>query len=193
MASIPDGNRWPELPYVAWKDTCDTLHLWTQIVGKIRLAQTPWLNHSWHVPLYLTACGLTTSPIPYGDGALQYGFDFIGHVLGVRKRDGHFPQLMLAPKSVAEVFADLLAALTSRGIHMRITTIPCEVVVCVPFDQDVTHASYDRDYANRFWRVLLSTHNILSYFRTGFVGKVSPVHFFWGSFDLAVTRFSGRR
>jgi len=178
---------------VAWKDTCDTLHLWTQIVGKIRLAQTPWLNHSWHVPLYLTACGLTTSPIPYGDGALQYDFDFIDHVLWVRKSDGHFRQLMLAPKSVAEFFAELLAALTSLGIHIRITTMPCEVVDCVPFDQDDTHASYDRDYANRFWRVLLSTHNILSYFRTGFLGKVSPVHFFWGSFDLAVTRFSGRR
>jgi len=193
MASIPDGNRWPELPYLAWKDTCDTLHLWTQIVGKIRLAQTPWLNHSWHVPLYLTACGLTTSPIPYGGGALQCDFDFVDHVLWVRTSDGHFRQLMLAPKSVAEFFAELLAALAALGIHIRITTMPCEMVDCVPFDQDDTHASYDRDYANRFWRVLLSTHNILTYFRTGFLGKVSPVHFFWGSFDLAVTRFSGRR
>ena len=193
MASIPDGNRWPELPYLAWKDTCDTLHLWTQIVGKIRLAQTPWLNHSWHVPLYLTACGLTTSPIPYGGGALQCDFDFVDHVLWVRTSDGHFRQLMLAPKSVAEFFAELLAALAALGIHIRITTMPCEMVDCVPFDQDDTHASYDRDYANRFWRILLSTHNILTYFRTGFLGKVSPVHFFWGSFDLAVTRFSGRR
>jgi hypothetical protein len=193
MPSIPDGNRWPELPYAAWKDTRDTLHLWTQIVGKIRLVQTPWLNHSWHVALYLTVRGLTTSPIPYGERTFQFDFDFIDHVLWVRTSDGHFRQLMLAPKSVAEFFSELIAALAELGIDMRITTMPSEIVDCVPFDQDYAHASYDRDYANRFWRILLSTHDVLTRFRTGFLGKVSPVHFFWGSFDLAVTRFSGRR
>src|SRR5215470_19354664 len=120
MPSIQDGSRWPELPYVALKDTCDTLHLWTQIVGKIRLAQTPWLNHSWHVPLYLTAYGLTTSPISYGGGAIQCDFDFVDHVLWVRTSGGHFRQLMLAPKSVAEFFAELLAALAALGVHIRI-------------------------------------------------------------------------
>src|SRR5215467_7259254 len=192
MQSTPDTRRWPELPYAAWKDTCETLHLWTQIVGKIRLAQTPWLNHSWHVALYLTARGLTTSPIPYGGRAFQFDFDFIDHVLWVRTSDGHFRQLMLAPKPVAEFFTELFAALAELGIEIRISTMPSEIADCVPFDQDYKHASYDRDCANRFWRVLLSTHDVLAHFRTGFLGKVSPVHFFWGSFDLAVTRFSGR-
>src|SRR5499427_695086 len=192
MLSIPDGNRWPELPYAAWKDTRDTLHLWTQIVGKIRLAQAPWLNHSWHVALYLTACGLTTSPIPYGERTFQLDFDFIDHVLWARTSDGHFRQLMLAPKSVAEFFSELLTALAELGINISITRMPCEIADGIPFDQDYAHASYDRDYANRFWRILLSSYNVLTHFRTGFLGKVSPVHFFWGSFDLAVTRFSGR-
>jgi len=193
MPSISEGNQWPELPYAAWKDTRDTLHLWTQIVGKIRLAQAPWLNHSWHVALYLTARGLTTSPIPYGGRTFQFDFDFVDHVLWVRTSDGHFRQLMLARKSVAEFFSEVLTALAELGIEVSITTMPCEIADGVPFDRDYTHASYDRDYANRFWRVLLSTHDVLTHFRTGFLGKVSPVHFFWGSFDLAVTRFSGRR
>ena len=166
--------------------------MWTQIVGKIRLAQTPWLNHSWHVPLYVTARGLTTSPIPYGSGAFQIDFDFIDHVLWVRTSDGQFRQLMLAPKPVAEFHTELFAALAGLGLDIRIDTMPCEIADCIPFDQDRVHASYDRDYANRFWCVLLSAHNVLAQFRTGFIGKASPVHFFWGSFDLAVTRFSGR-
>jgi Family of unknown function (DUF5996) len=193
MSSTSDADQWPELPYAAWKDTCETLHLWTQIVGKVRLAQTPWLNHSWHVALYVTARGLTTSPIPDGDRTFQIDFDFVDHVLWVRTNDGHVRQLMLAPKSVAEFYGELLAALAELGIVTRITTMPSEIADCVPFDQDFAHASYDRDYANRFWRILLSAHNVLSHFRTGFLGKVSPVHFFWGSFDLAVTRFSGRK
>jgi len=192
MPSIPDVSRWPELPYAAWKDTRETLHLWTQMVGKIRLAQTPWLNHSWHVALYVTTRGLTTSPIPYGGRAFQFDFDFIDHVLWVRTSDGHFRQLMLAPKPVAEFFTELFAALAELGIEIRISTMPSEIADCVPFDQDYKHASYDRDCANRFWRVLLSTQDVLAHFRTGFLGKVSPVHFFWGSIDLAVTRFSGR-
>src|SRR6266853_6937378 len=188
-----DAERWPELPYSAWKDTCETLHLWTQIVGKIRLMQAPWLNHSWHVTLYPTTRGLTTSPIPYGGRAFEIDFDFIDHVLWVRTSDGHFRQIMLAPKPVAEFFDELFAALSDLGLDVRVRKMPCEIADCIPFDQDRTHASYDRDYANRFWRVLLAAHDVLSRFRTGFLGKTSPVPFFWGSFDLATTRFSGRR
>jgi hypothetical protein len=188
-----DDARWPELPYAAWKDTCATLHLWTQIVGKIRLAQTPWLNHSWHVTLYLTARGLTTSPIPDGERAFQIDFDFVEHVLWIRTSDGHFRQLMLAPMPMAAFHRELFAALDSLDISVPISTMPCEIPDAVPFDQDCIHTAYDRDHANRFWRVLLSTHRVFSRFRTGFIGKASPVHFFWGSFDLAVTRFSGRR
>ena len=188
-----DVNRWPELPYAAWKDTRDTLHLWTQIVGKIRLMQTPWLNHSWHVVLYVTARGLTTSPIPYREHAFQIDFDFIDHVLWVRTSDGHFRKLLLAPMPVAQFYTELFTAMAELGLDVRITMMPCEIADCIPFDQDRTHAAYDRDYATRFWRVLLSSHKVLTRFRTGFLGKASPVHFFWGSFDLAVTRFSGRR
>jgi hypothetical protein len=167
--------------------------LWTQVVGKIRLALTPWVNHSWHVALYVTARGLTTSPIPYGDGEFQIDFDFIDHVLWVRTSGGHYRQVMLSPMSVAEFYAVLMAALGELGISARIRTMPCEIVDAVPFDQDRAHAAYDRLYAGRFWRVLASTQQVMAHFRTGFLGKVSPVHFFWGSFDLAVTRFSGRR
>jgi hypothetical protein len=185
--------EWPDLPYAAWRDTRDTLHLWTQIVGKIRLAQTPWINHSWHVPLYLTARGLTTSPIPYGARAFQIDFDFIEHVLWVRTSDGPFRRLALTPVPVARFYADVLAALGELGLHVRIDPMPNEIADAVPFDRDRVHASYDREYAERFWRVLLSAHRVFTLFRTEFLGKVSPVHFFWGSFDLAVTRFSGRR
>jgi hypothetical protein len=185
-------SEWPALPYAAWKDTRDTLHLWTQIVGKIRLALTPWINHSWHVALYLTARGLTTSPIPYDGREFQIDFDFIDHVLWIRTSDGHFRQLMLAPMPVAQFHAELLAALAELGIDVRINTMPNEIADAIPFDRDRVHASYDREYAARFWRVLLGAHRVLASFRTRFLGKVSPVHFFWGSFDLAVTRFSGR-
>jgi hypothetical protein len=188
-----DVNRWPALPYAGWKDTRDTLHLWTQIVGKIRLMQAPWLNHSWHVVLYVTARGLTTSPVPYRERAFQIDFDFIDHVLWVRTSDGQFRKLALAPMPVAEFYAELFAAMAELGLDVRITMMPCEIADAIPFDQDRTHAAYDRDYVTRFWRVLLSTHQVLTRFRTGFLGKTSPVHFFWGSFDLAVTRFSGRR
>ena len=145
MPPLPDDSRWPELPYAAWQDTYATLHLWTQIVGKIRLAQTPWLNHSWHVPLYVNARGLTTSPIPYEGRAFQIDFDFIDHVLWVRTSDGHVRQLMLAPKSVAEFYADLFVVLGELGLQLHINTTPCEIADGVPFDQDLTHASYDRD------------------------------------------------
>jgi hypothetical protein len=190
--SAPTIERWPALPYAAWKDTAATLQLWTQIAGKIRLALTPWLNHSWHVALYVTARGLTTSPIPWRASSFQIDFDFIDHVLWIRTSDGHFRQLVLKPTSVAEFHADMMIALRELGIAVTIRTMPCEIADCVPFDQDTMHAAYDPDYARRFWRVLASAHEVFSHFRTGFLGKASPVHFFWGSFDLAVTRFSGR-
>jgi hypothetical protein len=187
------SDRWPELPLAAWRDTRDTLHLWTQVVGKIRLALAPWLNHSWHVALYVTARGLATSPMPWRGGSLEIEFDFVDHVLWVRLSDGRFRQLMLRPMMVAEFYADLFIALGELGVDISIRTTPCEIPDCIPFDQDSLHAAYDRDFANRFWRVLLIAHEVFARFRTGFLGKASPVHFFWGSFDLAVTRFSGRR
>jgi hypothetical protein len=192
MATLSVIQRWPELPYAAWKDTRDTLHLWTQVVGKIRLTLTPWLNHSWHVALYVTARGLTTSPIPWRGGDFQIDFDFIDHVLWVRLSDGQFRQVVLKPMSVAEFYEDVMIALRELGVEVPITTMPCEIADCIPFEQDTLHAAYDAGYANRFWRVLLAAQKVFSHFRTGFLGKTSPVHFFWGSFDLAVTRFSGR-
>ena len=185
-------ERWPALPYAAWKDTRDTLHLWTQIVGKIRLALAPWQNHSWHVALYVTARGLTTSPMPIKSGSLEIEFDFIDHMLWLRTSNGHFRQIALKPMPVAEFYAEVMAGLAALGVAVKIRTTPCEIADCIPFGADDLHKSYDPDYANRFWRVLLAAHDVLARFRTGFIGKVSPVHFFWGSFDLAVTRFSGR-
>jgi len=179
MTSSSVAKRWPELTYAAWKDTRETLHLWTQVVGKVRLALTPWLNHSWHVALYVTTRGLTTSPIPWHGGSFQIDFDFIDHVLWLRT-------------SVAEFYEDMMISLRELGVDVRISTMPNEIADCIPFDQDMLHAAYDADYANRFWRVLLSASEVFAHFRTGFLGKTSPVHFFWGSFDLAVTRFSGR-
>jgi len=186
-------ERWPELSYATWKDTSDTLHLWTQVIGKVRLKLTPWLNHSWQVALYVTARGLTTSPIPWHGGNFQIDFDFIDHVVWVRTSDGRFRQIMLKPMSVAEFYEDVMIALRELGIDVRIDTMPCEIAECVPFEQDMLHAAYDADCANRFWHVLSATGEVFAHFRTGFLGKASPVHFFWGSFDLAVTRFSGRR
>jgi Family of unknown function (DUF5996) len=185
-------ERWPPLPYEAWKDTCATLHLWTQIVGKIRLAQTPWTNHSWHVTLYVTARGLTTSPIPYDGRAFQIDFDFIDHALLTQTSDGARRRLALEPKSVAEFHDQLLAALAELDIRVRIHGSPNEVANPIPFREDREHAAYDSEYAQRFWRVLLQADRVLKQFRARFCGKVSPVHFFWGSFDHAVTRFSGR-
>jgi hypothetical protein len=187
------ASDWPELPYPAWKDTCDTLHLWTQIVGKVRLALTPWLNHSWHVTLYVGARGLGTGPIAVGGRTFAFDFDFIDHVLWLRTSDGHFRQLMLKPTSVAEFYDDVMVALRELDIAVQINGMPNEIAGAVPFSDDRAHASYDREAVGRFHHVLLATNDVLSHFRTGFLGKVSPVHFFWGSFDLAVTRFSGRK
>jgi Family of unknown function (DUF5996) len=189
---MSNSDRWPELPYAAWKDTSATLHLWTQIVGKIRLALMPWLNHSWHVTLRVTARGLATPLISTATRDFQIEFDFIDHALWIRTADGHTRQGMLRPVSVAEFYADVMIALNELGIRVTVDEMPNEIPDATPFSQDRMHAAYDADFANRFWRVLLRAHAVFSHFRTAFLGKASPVHFFWGSFDLAVTRFSGR-
>jgi hypothetical protein len=184
---------WPELPLAAWRDTCETLHLWTQVVGKIRYARSPWLNHSWHVTLYVTARGLTTSPIPDGMRAFQIDFDFIDHALRISTSDGAERQFALADHSVASFYASVMAALAELGIHLAIDEMPNELPDPIRFSQDSRHATYDADAVRRFFQALVNADRIFKQFRTGFIGKASPVHFFWGSFDLAVTRFSGRR
>ena len=186
------ARSWPELPYTAWKDTCSTLQLWTQIVGKVRLALTPWINHSWHVTLRVTARGLGTPLISANGRDFQIEFDFVDHILWLRTGNGHKRQLMLKPTPVAEFYAELLQSLSELGIDVRVNKMPNEIAEAIPFDRDVTHASYDREFVTRFWHALLASHEVFSYFRSSFLGKSSPVHFFWGSFDLAVTRFSGR-
>ncbi len=184
---------WPQLPTAAWRDTCATLHLWTQVIGKIRLSRSPWLNHSWHVALYVTARGLTTSPIPDGSRDFEIEFDFIDHLLRMSTSDGTRRQLPLAGQSVASFYTLTIAALAELGIHVTIDEMPNELPDPVKFSHDNAHASYDGDAARRFFKILTSADRVFKQFRTGFLGKASPVHFFWGSFDLAVTRFSGRR
>jgi len=183
---------WPALPLEAWSDTSATLHMWTQIVGKIRLAQTPWTNHSWHVTLYLTSTGLTTSPIPYGARSFEIAFDFIAHELRIITTDGARGRVPLEPQSVATFHRRLMEALSALGIRVVIYAKPNEVAEAIPFAEDEVHRAYDPEYANRFWRVLVQTDRVLKRFRARFIGKCSPVHFFWGAPDLAVTRFSGR-
>src|ERR1700730_1684811 len=186
-------TRWPELPTAAWRDTSATLQLWTQIIGKIRLTLTPWLNHSWHVTLYVTARGLSTSPIPIGTRSFEIEFDFIDHALRISTSDGARRQFPLAGHSVASFYAAVMADLAVLGIHVSIDEMPNEVFDPIRFSEDTTHASYDPDAVGRFFQILVSVDRVFKQFRTGFIGKASPVHFFWGSFDLAVTRFSGRR
>jgi hypothetical protein len=184
---------WPELPTAAWRETYETLHLWTQIVGKVRLARTPWLNHSWHVALYVTARGLTTSPIPDGVRTFQIDFDLIDHILRISTSDGARRQLALAGQSVASFYSAVMADLTELGIDITIDEMPNELPEPIRFSQDNRHASYDPAAVRRFFQMLANADRVFKQFRTGFIGKASPVHFFWGSFDLAVTRFSGRR
>src|SRR5580698_10315765 len=184
---------WPELPTAAWRETYATLQLWTQIVGKIRLVRTPWLNHSWHVALYVTTRGLTTSPIPDGARTFQIDFDFIDHVLRISTSDGGERQFALGGLSVADFYAAVMAALGASGIHITIDEMPNELPEPIRFSQDTQHAAYDPDAVRRFFQILVNADRVFRQFRTGFLGKASPVHFFWGSFDLAVTRFSGRR
>jgi len=190
--SIKTSETWPSLPLEGWEDTYATLHRWTQIVGKVRLAQTSWTNHSWHVTLYVTARGLTTGPIPHGARTFSIDFDFIDHRLLIRASDGAERSLPLRPQSVADFYREVLAELEGLGLGVSIHGQPNELEDKTPFAEDHAHASYDPDAANRLWRVLAQTDRVFQRFRARFVGKCSPVHFFWGSFDLAVTRFSGR-
>lgn len=186
------NEAWPSLPFDEWKDTYATLHMWTQIVGKVRFVLSPWVNHSWHVTLYVTCRGLTTSPIPYGERTFQIDFDFIGHRLVIETSGGDVRLIELRPRSVADFYGEVMSALRGLGLDVRINTMPNEVAEPVAFEKDVEHESYDPEYASRFWRVLVQTDRVFKEFRARFIGKCSPVHFFWGSFDMAVTRFSGR-
>jgi hypothetical protein len=185
-------EAYPALPYAAWRETLATLHLWTQIVGKTRLALAPMENHWWQVALYLTPRGLTTSPMPVGTRTFAVDFDFINHKLIIVTSEGAKRSMVLAPQSVADFYAEYVEALHSLDLAVKIWPLPVEVEQAIPFARDREHAAYDADYANRFWRVLAESDRILKRYRGAFLGKASPVHFFWGSFDLAATRFSGR-
>ena len=188
-----DATVWPDLPYADWCETASTLQLWTQIVGKIRLMLTPWLNHSWQVPLYVTARGLGTSPIPIGNEILEIEFDFISHRLVARTSRGEERALPLEPQTVADFYHRVVDLLNGMGLAVAINEMPNEVPSPIRFSEDRVHATYDAAAAHRFWRALVQIDRVFKLFRSGFLGKASPVHFFWGSFDLAVTRFSGRR
>ncbi len=191
--SVEEANL-PELPYDSWKDTLMTLHMWTQIVGKIRMGLSPLVNHWWNVPLYVTSRGLTTSPMPYGTRTLEICFDFIDHRLLIETSEGEKRELPLKPQSVAEFYQTLMKTLSQLGMPVGIWTRPCELPPdqTIPFEKDDQHKSYDAEAANKFWRILVWVDAVLKEFRSGFIGKASPVHFFWGSFDLARPRFSGR-
>ncbi len=194
----PDANgpaeTWPGLPFEEWRETLATLHMWTQVVGKVRLAQAPLVNHWWQVPLYVTSRGLTTSPMPYQRSTFQVDFDFVEHRLRIETSLGDSVEFKLRPCTVADFYQEFMLNLYVLGLdEVKIWTTPVEVPDPIPFEQDETHKSYDPEYANRFWRALVQSERVFQQFRSGFAGKCSPVHFFWGSFDLAVTRFSGRR
>ena len=183
---------WPDLNYADWRETCATLHMWFQVVGKIRLTLTPWTNHSWHVTLYVTSRGLTTSPIPHGTDTFEIRFDFVDHRLRILKNDGAQKSIELKPRSVADFYKAVMSALDELKLPVKIDLMPNEIPDPIPFDRDEEHRSYDPEYANRFWRVLVQADRVFKEFRSRFCGKCSPVHFFWGAPDLAVTRFSGR-
>ena len=186
---------WPPLPLEEWKDTCETLHMWTQIVGQVRLKLTPLVNHFWNCTLYVTPRGLTTSAIPYGSGIFEMRFDFLANALVIDLSDGTPRRVQLAPRTVSDFYGDVMNTLHGLGIQVKIVETPQEVPEAdkIPFPDDTTHKSYDAAYVLRFWRALAAAETVFEEFRAGFVGKCSPVHFFWGSFDLAVSRFSGRR
>lgn len=187
-----ESSQWPALPWNEWAATTDTLHMWTQIVGKVRLAQTPLVNHWWNVPLYVSARGLTTTAMPHGDIFFEMEFDFIDNVLSIKCSDGSFGTVTLQPMSVATFYRETMSVLRTLGLEVNIWKMPVEIPDPIPFDEDEQHASYDPEYVNRFWQVLRASEKVMQEFRSRFIGKCSPVHFFWGSFDLAVTRFSGR-
>jgi len=192
LSAQTSKDAWPELNWPDWQDTGDTLHRWMQIVGKVRMALAPMMNHWWQVTLYLTSSGLTTSPMPYGARSFDVTFDFIDHALRIETSDGGREHLALTPMSVAAFYTEFFARLRRLGIEAHIWTMPCEIPDAVAFQDDHAHAAYDAAYARRFWQVLRQTGRVFTAFRSHFIGKASPVHFFWGSFDLAVTRFSGR-
>ncbi len=183
---------WPELPYEEWKDTRDTLHLWTQIVGKVKLELCPFLNQWWEITFHLTARGLNTGPIPWRGESFEIDFNFIDHLLTIRASDGQFEEITLEPRSVADFYHLFMSALKNFGIEVAFSTMPAEMQNGIPFDQDTTHASYDQEYVQRWWRAMLATGRVMDTFRTPFHGKSSPVQFFWGGFDLDATRFNGK-
>ena len=187
------AENWPSLPFESWSDTCATLHMWIQIVGKIRLANSPWVNHCWNSTLYVTSRGLTTTPIPHRDRTFQMDFDFLSHELIVDTSDGRVGVVPLVQQSVATFYRRLMDEMKRLDLPVDIHMTPNEVATPIRFDQDEIHRVYDQDSANRFWRILVQADRILKEFRGGFIGKCSPVHFFWGALDLAVTRFSGRK
>jgi len=191
-APDPAAYPWPALPLNEWRETYATLHMWTQVIGKVRLALSPYVNHWWHSTLYVSARGLSTSAIPYGPGVFEIEFDFRDHALRIATSQGETRTLPLAPRPVSAFYHEVMDALESLGIRIHIWPVPVEVPDPIPFEKDQLHASYNPEYAHRFWRVLMSVDKVFKQFRGGFIGKCSPVHFFWGSFDLAVTRFSGR-
>lgn len=190
---IRRSMQWPALPYAEWSDTCETLHMWTQIAGKIRMAMTPPINHWWHVTLYVTPRGLGTSLIPNNGRPFEIEFDFLAHRLMINCGDGAHREIPLAPMTVADFYQRVMVALSELKIDVEISTEPQEVANPIRFDEDRQHRSYDADAVHRFWRALVASSNVMTEFRSRFIGKVSPVHFFWGGFDLAVSRFSGRR
>jgi hypothetical protein len=187
------GASWSQLPPTpVWIDTLETLHLWTQVVGKIRMVQSPWMNHSWSVPLYVSSAGLRTSLVPYDTEAFELAFDFATQRLELSTTIGRSRSIPLEPKSVAQFYGEVMEAMASVGMPVQISVMPNEIPDAIPFPDDTKHATYEPDHARALWRALLDTHRVLTRFRAGYLGKASPVHFFWGSFDLAVTRFSGR-
>ena len=191
-SDVSNVEPWPALPLEQWQDTCSTLHMWTQIVGKVRMALTPFQNQWWNVPLYVNARGLTTSIIPYRSKPFEISFDFVDQQLVLQASDGSHKVLALVARPVADFYREVMLMLESTSIQVKIWPMPVEVPHPIRFDEDRVHASYDPEAAQRFWRILLQAHCVFEEFRSGFVGKCSPIHFFWGSFDLAVTRFSGR-
>ncbi|MEX0885771.1 MAG: DUF5996 family protein [Phycisphaeraceae bacterium] len=187
------ASPWPSLAYEPWQPTCTTLHLWLQVAGKVRLALTPWVNHSWHATFYVTPRGLTSSPIPYGRCSFELDFDFLNHELRIPTSEGNQRQIPLAPQTVADFHRKLLEALEDLGLNVQIHGLPSEVPDPIPFADDTAHRDYDPVAARRYWQVLVQVDRVFKHFRTGYLGKASPVHLFWGALDLAVTRFSGRR
>jgi Family of unknown function (DUF5996) len=183
---------WPDLPFAAWSDTCGTLQLWTQIVGKVRIALTPLINHWWNATFFVTARGLAAPAMPYGSGMVDITFDFAAHRLVIETSDGRAESFALKPMAVCDFYSEFVGRLHRLGVDVQIKTMPCEIPCAIPFDEDRLHAHYNPEYARRFWHALVEINRVMNVFRARFLGKASPVHFFWGSFDLVVTRFSGR-